>query len=488
LVPVRPDPRGINHVFTFFAQPGVVTCFQGIQSLLPGHFLRIELGMQSRIEDYTYWEIDFPDRGKEELGQVPRLVDQFEEVLLRSVEVRLRADVPVVSYLSGGVDSGMVAALVKHVRGEPIPAFTIRIDTPHLDETTQACWTARHLGTEPVVIACGAEEVLATYPELIRAAEGPLLDTSCAALLLLARTVHEHGYKVALTGEGADEWLAGYPWYKLHRLSDLLDFAPCLPLSQSAIRTFMRLNGVPRIPWQQVRRIQDAVGGHNAWLPVYDMISLSKLRFFSPAMWEALADHFPYDDLGLNQERVIRWHALNRALYLGAKVMLPGLLLQGKGDRVAMNSSVEMRYPFLDEEVFAFMARLHPRWKLRGLRDKFLLRLVAARWLPREVAQRPKVIFRAPLDPFHGTNLPAFVEQLLSAESLHKTGYFDPAAVHHWRRAFRTLRAGSGQRTSVEMGLAGVVATQLWHHTFIDGSLAELPTLAEATRSTPAAS
>jgi asparagine synthase (glutamine-hydrolysing) len=117
---------------------------------------------------------------------------------------------------------------------------------------------------------------------------------------------------------------------------------------------------------------------------------------------------------------------------------------------------------------------VHPRWKLRGFRDKHLLRLVAERWLPPEVARRHKVIFRAPLDSFHMDPEPKFVGQLLSEESLRRTGYFDIAAVRHWRKAFRQMRAGSLPRLSVELGLAAVVATQLWHHLFIDGSLADL--------------
>jgi asparagine synthase (glutamine-hydrolysing) len=155
--------------------------------------------------------------------------------------------------------------------------------------------------------------------------------------------------------------------------------------------------------------------------------------------------------------------------------MLPGLLLASKGDRVAMNSSVETRYPFLDEEIFAFLANLHPDWKMHGLRDKLILRHLAERWVPRSIAWRRKAMFRAPLDGFHTTALPTFVDQLLSPESLQKTGYFDPAAIGHWREAFRTMRAGSNQRTMVEMGLVGVVATQLWHHTYLGGGLADLP-------------
>ena len=133
------------------------------------------------------------------------------------------------------------------------------------------------------------------------------------------------------------------------------------------------------------------------------------------------------------------------------------------------------RYPFLDEGVFGYLARLHRRWKLRGFRDKSLLRRLAERWLPPEIAWRRKAMFRAPFDSFHGEDQPEYVEQLLSEESLRKTGYFDAAAVQTWRRAFRALRPGSKQRTSVEMGLSGVVSTQLWYHLFIDSRLSDLP-------------
>ena len=124
-----------------------------------------------------------------------------------------------VSYLSGGVDSSLVVAMAGKVLGRPIPTFTIRIDDdPKLDERARpASSPGTSAATSRSSSKCGHEELLDTYPELIRAAEAPVIDTSCAALLLLAREVHHHGYKVALTGEGADEWLAGYPWYKINR-------------------------------------------------------------------------------------------------------------------------------------------------------------------------------------------------------------------------------------------------------------------------------
>ncbi len=486
MVTPRPDVRGINQLFTFFAIPGPVTCFEGIRTLLPGHYLAIQFGAQgepARIEERQYWGIDFPDRGQEDAGGDPaRLTDQFESVLMKAVEKRLRADVPVVSYLSGGVDSSVVVAMATQERAKTeersIPTFTIRVNDPHLNEAAEAELVARHVGAKMVMVDCGRPEVLKTYPELIRAAEGPVIDTACAALLLLARAVHEHGYKAALTGEGADEWLAGYPWYKVHKLLNWLDVVPGIKLSALARRLYMKITRAPKIPWHLAKRSQQAVGGPNAWFEIYGLFSTAKLRFFSPEMWERIGDHIPYEDLQLNLERARRWHPLNRSLYVGARVMLPGLLLAAKGDRVAMNSSVETRYPFLDEDVFDFCARLAPQWKLRGFKEKYILRLVAQRWLPSSIAWRRKAMFRAPFDSFHlsGPGVPGFVDQLLSPESLRKTGYFDPEAVAHWRQGFHQLRAQSPRRTMIEMGLVGVVATQLWHHTFIDGSLAELPT------------
>lgn len=484
MVDARPDPQGINHIFTFFAVPGPVTCFAGIHALLPGHYLSIQFGRPgetARITDRIYWQLDFPDRGQEEPGDRKTVVDEFERLFMQAVDRRLRADVPVVSYLSGGVDSSVVVALASHIRKKAIPTFTIQIKTPEYDETGPAAVVARHIGADPIVVPVGGTEVMNTYPELVRAAESPVIDTSCTALLMLAREVHRRGYKVALTGEGSDEFLAGYPWFKIFNIIGALDIIPGLRPSNLVRRAFMKLSGAPSFAWSIAKKTTEACGAPSAWHEVYSLMSMSRWRFFSPHMQEFALQHMPYADLQLNLERTRRWHPLNQSLYLGVRVMLPGMLLQAKGDRVAMNSSVETRYPFLDEDVFGFLTRIHPRWKLRGLRDKYILRLLAERWLPPSIAWRRKAMFRAPMDSFHEENLPPFVDQLLSEESLRKTGYFDPAAVQHWRKAYREMRKHMYWRVSVEMGLVGVVSTQLWHHTFIDGSLADLPSLAAGT-------
>ncbi len=318
-------------------------------------------------------------------------------------------------------------------------------------------------------------DALNTYPRLIQAAEAPVVDTSCAALLQLAQRVHSCGQKVVLTGEGADEWLVGYPWYKVAKVFGFLDLIPGLRLSDRLRRAYFRLHRVPQYPEDFRRGVEESIGGPNAWIDAYGLLGLSKLRFYAEPMREVLKNTNPWADLQIPLDRAKRWHPLNRGIWVAARVTLAGHLLQAKGDRVAMHSSVEVRYPFLDEDVFGFLATLNPRWKLRGFRDKHLLRLLAERWVPPSVYRRRKVIFRAPLDSFHIQPEPPFVAQLLSEESLRRTGYFDVAAVHYWRRAFRKMPAGSLQRLSVEMGLVAVVATQLWHHLFIRQELAEMP-------------
>lgn len=481
MVPAKPDLRGLDHVFTFAAMPAPVTCFEGVRLLPPGFYLQItpgnEAGAAPIIHEAAYWQMDFPEAGDEDPGGDQRkLVHAFEQVLLKAVEKRLRADVPVGAYLSGGLDSSMIVAMACKIKGPAINTYTIRVDDPGLDELSAANLSAQHIGTKPPIVQeFRSHDALDNYAQLIHAAEAPVIDTSCAALMQLAARVHANGQKVVLTGEGADEWLAGYPWYKAAKIFGILDSIPGLRLSDKARRAFLRLNNVPQYPPEFRRNLEESIGGPNAWIDSYGLLGLAKLRFYADPMKEVMARTHPWAELGLDVDRARKWDPLNRSLWVGAKVTLAGHLLQAKGDRVAMNSSVEVRYPFLDEDVFDFTARLHPKWKLRGLRDKHLLRLVAERWLPPEIARRSKVIFRAPLDSFHIDPEPPFITQLLSEESLKRTGYFDVKAVQHWRKAFRQMRASSLPRLSVEMGLCAVVATQLWHHIFIDGSLADLP-------------
>jgi asparagine synthase (glutamine-hydrolysing) len=479
LVPVRPDVRGIDQVFHFLAVPGPATCFEGVQLLQPGHALAVDLGgghHRGPLEPRRYWAIDFPDQGQEDRGS-SRTVDDFERRLVTAVERRLRADVPVVAYVSGGVDSSVVAAIAARVRGEPLPTFTVQVRAPGLDESRHAAIVCRHLGAQPVVVSVGAPDVVAAYPELIRASEAPVIDTSSTAMLLMAREVHRRGYKVALTGEGSDEWLAGYVWYKLHRLFGALDRLSGLPVGDGLRRLLCEILGAPPEAVRHIRAIRDVLGEQGPFQDFYGLLAAARAIFLDRGTLDALADHNPYLALAPDLSRMRRWHPVNRAVYWAGRIHLPGHLLSLKGDRVAMRSAVETRYPFLDEEVFAFLAGLHPDWKLRGFRDKYLLRRVAERYLPRAIAWRRKAMFRAPLDSFFAGAVPAFVDELLSEAALGKTGWFNAERVRYWRARLRAGRIAPHRRTVIELGMVGVLTSQLWYHTFIDPSLADLPGL-----------
>jgi asparagine synthase (glutamine-hydrolysing) len=507
LVKAQPDLRGIDQVFTFMSLPGPLTCFAGVQQIRPGWLLEVQLdtpGQRAKVSQRAFWEMNFPDAGDEGAGLNPKgQVDRFEELLLRAVQRRLRADVPVVVCLSGGVDSTLVAAMARRLSGQTPATFSIHIDAPMLDESSQIATSAQSVGAAPVIKRCGRDELVGAFARTIQASESPIVDTSCAAVLLLSENIHAHGYKAALTGQGADECLAGYVWFKVTKVLKWIDEAWGLPVSELLRRAYARAT-TPYFSWESVRRAERAALGWNPYFDLYALGFLARYRFYGAAMHAIIAQRSAYEELNLPVERMRRWDPINRALYLGVRTLLSGMLLTAKGDLASMHSSVELRHPFLDEDLFDFCAQLPPRAKLHGFREKYILRQVAARWLPRELAWRRKTMFMAPGDTFyapaaqHNGSHPsvvarspdraaspnggmqgkaALVDQLLSEESLRRAGYFDPQAVLRWRKAYRNMWRLSVSRTSVELGLAVVASTQLWHHLYIDGNLAELPTV-----------
>lgn len=485
---VRPeaDPRGLDHLFTFFTLGSRRTAFKGVQALAPGHYVKIDLPQGASAAapvERKYWDFDFPDWGDEADGDEQQLADEFQSVFTYATEIRLRADVPVVGYLSGGVDSAYVLATAAHVAGRPLPSFTLRIPGKELDEVDSAMEARQAIGGDSTVVEAGPDCITDSYAALTRAAECPVLDTSCAALLALSRAVKAQGYKTVLTGEGADEAFAGYLWFKIREFGRTFDvgdaFRPSTLLSRLS-----RKWQAPKLGFDDFKRIDSLIGGPHAQSLLYNLVATSRERYFSGGFREQLGGHVAYEDLDLDLERMARWHPLNRSLYLGYKVHLAGHLLASKGDRIAMANSVEARYPFLDEDVIAFTSRLHPRWKLKRVRDKYLLRRAAERVLPQEVAQRRKHMFQAPLADSFLVNAPAFVRELVSEESLRRTGYFDIARAR--RDCELVAGKGSGDLGRFDsLGLGGVVATQLWHHLFLGGGLCSLPVPGSAAETEP---
>ncbi len=472
LVEARPDPHGIDHLFHFFCMGTTRTCFEGISSLTPGHFLDVRDG---RVTKKQYWDLDFPDAGDEQRWDDPATpVAELEQRMRYAIERRLRGDVPVVSYISGGLDSTLVLGMSSDERGRAVDSFTIGLNQAGPDERSQAAESAAMLNSQLTTVDMGVADIAASFPELIVAAESPVIDTSTACLMQLAKAVHAQGFKVVLTGEGADEAFAGYIWFRTQRIAG--SFGPLLPrLVQWLGRKWIGGGNAHRPPWKAMR------GVRTAQQDVAEFLGQTRESLYTDAMWHGLDGRNGFDDLDLTNARISRWAPLNQSLYVGYKIMLPGLLMMAKGDRIAMNSSVEARYPFLDEDVIDFAAGIAPDYKLRRLREKWILREVAARTLPKAISQRPKTMFRATRSgTFLGEHRPTWVDQLLTDESLRKTGMFNPHAVQRARQLVQRPMI-TPARSFFDLGMTGVITTQLWHHLYCGGGLCELPTWSAPT-------
>ncbi len=453
---IRPalDPAGIDHVFACMCASPLRSAFAGVTPLPPGHRLVADAGV--RVERFA--RVEFPPAGRERRGGARGAIDELEAVLDAALARRLAADAPVATYLSGGVDSSLLVAMAARRARGAVTAFSVRLDGTGRDEAGLAAGTARALGVEHVVVPVDRAGIVAAFPEVVRAAEVPILDHADACLLALSREVRARGFKAVVTGEGADEAFAGYPWTTLpHRRGGRL----AAPLVAGALGAM--LGG------RDARLVARGPFAGTGAARLYALTSRVRAHLYAPAFWERLGGWSPAEDHAWPDDA---WAPLHRSLYADYECVLAGHLLADKGDRVAMASSIEPRFPFLDEAVVALAGSLHPDFKLRGRRDKWILREVAARHLPRELARREKHMFRAS-PVIHAPPRPAWVDELLSPASLRRTALFDEGAIS---RAL-TRRGGerAGPRGSlIQGGLSAVVSTQLLAHLFCGGGLCSL--------------
>ncbi|MES1179686.1 MAG: asparagine synthase C-terminal domain-containing protein, partial [Hyphomicrobium sp.] len=271
----------------------------GVQSVLPGHYLKIAFrrdGKRTDVTEHRYWDFDFPDAGEEENpADENRVIDEFEAIFKRAVEIRLRADVPVVGYLSGGVDSAYVLATASKLRGAPVPSFTIQVPGKGLDETDDALFNARAIGSRPTILRCNSSVIANTYPQLIASADCPVIDTSCAALWRLSQEVHHQGYKVALTGEGSDEAFGGYVWFKLRAMTYWWNMVR--PGASDTVDRLFRRCIPPFKSMKELKRIDDIVGGAHAQAGLYQLVANARDRYFSRDIKDRIGEHTPYEDV-----------------------------------------------------------------------------------------------------------------------------------------------------------------------------------------------
>jgi asparagine synthase (glutamine-hydrolysing) len=464
------DPKSLAQLFTLWSNVGSRTVFKGIRTLPPGHVLVLEGGTE---RSWRYWDWTFPPgRGRGDLT-LAQAAEELRTLLLDAIRLQLRSEVPVGAYLSGGVDSAGIVALVRHHTDAPLRTFSVSFDDPEYDESGHQAAVARHFGTEHTDLRCAEKDIGEVFPDLIWHTETPVLRTAPAPLMLLSRLVREAGYKVVLTGEGADEVFGGYD---LFREAKIRRFWSARPESRWRPRLLERLYpylgsspvaNASTARWffgRDIERRDDPFYAHTTrWATTRGI-----WKFFSAELRAALVDWQPEEELAEQLPKGFSaWSELARDQYVEVRTLLEGYLLSSQGDRVAMAHSVESRVPYLDHRVVEFVNQLSPRYKLRGLREKVVLRHALAGLLPVNIAARAKQPYRAPdCRSFfvHGQPLP-YVAELLSPTSISRSGYFDAQSVRHLLEKCRSNRAiGAGDN----MAFVGIISTQLLHDHFIE--------------------
>ena len=476
------DPTAVVESFTLWATSPGRSAFVGIRELAPGHYMRI--GPDGVREERRWWDLRFAPPTEARSTAERDLVEELRDVLDDATRIRLRADVPVGTYLSGGLDSTAVTALAQRHNRLPVHAFAIGFDDPAFDESRFQDIAAHALGVELTRVHITAEEIAELMPRVVVLSEKPTLRTAPAALLKLSEIVHTAGFKVVLTGEGADETFAGYDIFKLDKVRR---FWARRPDSTSRPALLGRLYPYLAHDLGRAGTLLGGVFGAGLTETTHPLYShrprfdhgARALRFFAAETVsrafaagdprDALVDRLP-PDFGCFSE-------LGRAQYLEIATFMCGYLLHSQGDRMLMGNSVEGRFPFLDYRVAEFAASLPDGMKLRGLREKHLLRETVRQEVPAEIVRRDKQPYRAPiLRAFVGGRAPEYVANLLAPDRLHEAGIFAPSMVDRLLQKCRR-NVSTGVSESDEMVLVGALSVMLLHEHFI-----ARPTLASRAR------
>lgn len=464
------DPVGIAEVCTFWSTLAPRTAFAGVSQLGPGHLAVYRAG---NLYVKQYWDWEFPGSKDGCIKDLDAATDELRQLLLDSVRLQLRADVPVGTYLSGGLDSSAVTAAVQKTSSTRLKSFSVAFEDAEYDERSFQQSASKYLATEHETLVVGPGEIGAALPRAIEHIESPIVRTAGVPLMLLADRVRECGFKVVLTGEGADEIFAGYDIFKEAKIRRFWAHAP---KSRWRGQLLSRLYGYVRNSPTSRSVLGHGFFAQGLELP-NDPFFAHRLRWATTSrVLRLLTPEFRAQID--SQHAIVRitdlvpkpnstWHTLSQDQYVEAHTLLPGYLLHAQGDRVAMAASVEGRYPFLDHRIIEFANRLPPKWKLRGLQEKHILRRAVSPWLPPDIARRPKQPYRAPDSAsfFRGGAPLEYVDYALSPTQLRRAGYFDCEGVS---RLFEKCRSGSATGFSDNMAFMSILTTQLLHQIFID--------------------
>jgi asparagine synthase (glutamine-hydrolysing) len=465
------DPESLYQVFTFWTTLSPRTVFKGVYELPPGHFMKVRDG---EITQSPFWSLPVyapEDRWK---GSFEEAREELKALLMDATRLRLRADVPVGAYLSGGLDSSLITAIIARHFNNRLRTFSMTFQERTFDESPYQEEMQQALGTDHCRTLVTNDLIRENFPSVIWHSEIPLLRTAPVPLFLLSGLVRENQFKVVLTGEGSDEIFGGYNIYREAKVRHFWAQRP-----DSKIRPLLIQRLYPYIFKGESRGSaflqkffsikpedeEDPFFSHRVrWNN-----SARNVTFFSGDLTAGLNDYNPLPALA---ERLPSgfgtWDMLSKAQYLEMGIFLSGYLLSSQGDRPAMAHSLEIRLPFLDHRIIDFAFRLPARWKIQGLKEKHILKQASEGLVTEGVKKRPKQPYRAPIkEAFFGGEEGGYVAHFLSEESVKRGGYFNPKKVSLLVEKHKR----SDARVSSEfqnMALVGILSTQILHDRFIE--------------------
>lgn len=413
------DLTGLDQVFTF---PGLVsprTMFKDIKSLENGHYLVVDVA--GKITNTEYWDLIYAEAENYHDGRPDEwYIEQLNELIDQSIRLRLRSDVPVGCYLSGGLDSSLIAAKLKQLTPDiKRNTFSIDFNDPGASESAYQRTMAGYIQSTHFEKLFVEEDVIELLPKAIYHCECPLKESYNTASLALSKLVRDNNIKVILTGEGADELFAGYVGYKFDHL-----------------RKLMNGNGAPLSKEERAVRTQLWGDEHFFYEKNYSEFTGEKKLVYSADVNERYADIDCLNHFVIDREKIRRRDVLHQRSYVDYKLRMVDHLVSDHGDRMAMGNSVEARYPFLDKNIAEFAAKIPARLKLNDLTEKYILRRIAADILPEKILKREKFGFIAPPSTQLLKKNKAYINDMLSHAMISRQNYFNADAVEKLKKDY----------------------------------------------------
>ena len=461
------DPQSLSQIYTFWTALTPGTAFKNILELSPGHFMTFG---RNGLKTEKYWELNIgPNRSDLSL---PTALEQFNELFTSAVRIRLRADVEVAAYLSGGLDSTTTVAYIRDIEPGILNTFSIGFEEKDFDESSYQEEAVRYLNTNHLAITCSSKEIAESFPRVVWHSETPLTRTAPTPMLILSKLVRDNNIKVVITGEGSDEILAGYD---IFREAVIRQFWAKQP--GSSLRPMLLKRIYPDIPHLRNAspnilkmffgyKLEDTANPLYSHLLRWNNSNHIK-KHFSERIKSSVSGYDPLEDLsGKLPKDFDTWSTLAKAQWLETTVFMSGYLLSSQGDRMGMANSIEGRYPFLDYRVIEFCSSLPDRLKLNGTNEKYLLKKLMTGRIPDSIVKRPKQPYRAPISSvFLAKDRPDYVSEMLSERMISKAGVFDAGSVASLLEKIQKSATASEMENMV---LTSVISTHLLHHQFID--------------------